>query len=371
MKLSKRELAFNAARESLLSGHRPGLTPAQPVCLGSGLVALDAIYNNENGNPQFFAGGSCCNVLTVLSYLGWSSFPMARLGKDPEGDRIIEDMKRWRVKTKFVEQDPKIPSPRIIERVFDGRRPHHRFYLKCAHGSWLPRRRPFLLKSLESIQDKMPKSDVFYFDRASPSALKTAKILKKQGAVIVFEPPRLLHGDVFARCLKIADIVKHCYRQSHKDTQPDVKIPLEIQTKGADGLRYRAEFLGYEDWKEMEAFPVLNLVDAAGSGDWLTAGLIHALEKSGTKHTPTIKKLESSLKFGQALASLNCSFTGARGMMYSLKRSHLLSLARKTIADNKSPAAVIPANLEAGLTTSLSSKCKVCLCSNQELTSEM
>ena len=128
-----------------------------PVCVGSGLVALDVIYKNNESKPKFLAGGSCGNVLTILSYFGWKSYPVIRLGTDPEGKRIIEDMKRWGIKTKFIEQESEIHTPRIIERVFSGKKPKHRFYIKCEHGNWLPRRRAYLLKVLEQIQDKLPK----------------------------------------------------------------------------------------------------------------------------------------------------------------------------------------------------------------------
>ena len=60
----------------------------------------------------------------------------------------------------------------------------------------------------------------------------------------------------------------------------------------------------------MNAFPVTNLVDAAGSGDWLTAGIIQFIGQNTLK-TPSQKKLEYALRFGQALASLNCNFVGA------------------------------------------------------------
>ena len=336
----------------------------KPVCLGSGLVALDVIYDDIDSKPKFLAGGSCGNVLTILSYLNWNSFPLARLGKDPEGNRIIEDMRRWGVKTKFVEQNSEIHSPRIIERVSSGRKPRHKFYLKCTHGNWLPGRRPYLLKSLELIQHNLPKSNVFYFDRASPSALETARILKKQGAMIIFEPPKFLHDKVFLQCLKIADIVKHCYDQSDETVGFGVKIPLEIQTKGENGLQYKARFLRHRDWQQMEAFPVFNLIDAAGSGDWLTAGLIHVLGQNGSKHIPTEKKLEFSLKFGQALASLNCNFVGARGIMYNLRKSQLFSLVEKMITVKAYPEIKLSSKSRIKSTSSISSKCKVCLCSN-------
>lgn len=334
----------------------------KPKCVGSGLIALDVIYN-QTQKPNFLAGGSCGNVLTILAYLGWSSFPVARLGNDPEGKRIIEDMKKWKVNTKFIEQETGIHSPRIIERIFPGEKPKHKFYMKCDHGNWLPSRKPFLLKSLEHIQNQIPNSNIFYFDRASPSALELAQNLKKQGTIIIFEPPKFLHDDNFMKCIQISDIVKHCYNQSDDTEKSGIKIPLEIQTKGEHGLQYRARFLNKNNWQHMDAFPVSNFVDAAGSGDWLTAGLIHVLFQNKTKSTFSQKRLEFALRFGQALASINCNFVGARGIMYNLSRSQLLGLIEKVLK-NKKPIQINFSTKNTIVNSSLAKKCKVCLCNN-------
>lgn len=337
-----------------------------PTCMGSGLVALDIIYEKSRNSPKFLAGGSCGNVLTILSYFGWNSYPMARLGNDQEGNRIVEDMKRWNVRTDFVEQDSKIDSPRIIERVLDSKTPQHRFYFKCEHGNWLPQRKPFLLKSLEIIQHKFPQSNVFYFDRASPSALETAKLLKKQNTIIFFEPPRFVHDDdVFLKCLQISDIVKHCYDQSEDTEKSKINIPLEIQTMGEKGLRYKAKFSKHNAWQEMDAYPVHNLVDAAGSGDWLTAGLIHVLFQHGTKHVPSEKRLEFALKFGQAMAALNCKYVGARGIMYNLSKQKLFNLVEQTINNKTTPVKITnTSHKNTKMESKFASKCKVCLCTS-------
>lgn len=332
-----------------------------PVCLGTGLIALDVIYSKKK-NPNFLAGGSCGNVLTILSYLGWKSFPIARLGNDVEGNRIIEDMKNWGVNDKFIEQEDGIKSPRIIEKLLNGKKATHRFYLKCIHGNWLPHRKPYLLKSLGAIQDKIPSSNVFYFDRASPSALELATNLKKEGVIIFFEPPKFLQDENFLDCLKIADIVKHCYDQSEETERSGIKIPLEIQTMGEKGLRYRTQ-LNQKSWNRIEAFPVYNLVDTAGSGDWLTAGLIHVLFHTKSKYFPSQKKLEFALKFGEALAALNCNFIGARGIMYNLPKSQLLSLVNKIMKNQQKPIA-IKNTRDIKTSSRFASKCKVCLCTN-------
>jgi len=334
---------------------------SKPNCIGSGLIALDVIFN-QNQKPKFLAGGSCGNVLTILAYLDWNSYPVARLGDDIEGNRIIEDMKKWGVKSRFIQQEIGVPSPRIIERVLNGKKKTHRFFLKCDHGNWLPCRRPYLLKSLETIQDKIPKSNVFYFDRASPSTLELARNLKKQGSIIFFEPPKFLpNDDNFIKCLQIADIVKHCYDQAQKTEQFNIKIPLEIQTMGENGLQYRARILKQRTWKKLDAFPVSNLVDTAGSGDWLSAGIIHVLFQNKSKFSPSQKRLEFALRFGQALASLNCNFVGARGIMYNLSKSKLFSLTEQILKNNQKAISInIPE--KSPNTTTLAKKCKVCLC---------
>lgn len=334
-----------------------------PVCLGSGLIALDVICDSEDSHPFFLAGGSCYNVLAILSYLGWNSFPMARLGTDPEGDMIVEDMKRWGVNNIFVDRDSGIRSPQIIERILQGKIPRHRFYLKCKHGSWLPQRRRLTIKLFDRILPKLPKPDVFYFDRADPSALKAATLFKEQGSVIIFEPPRILCDDNFVRCLEVADIVKHCYRPSHVRGPADQKIHLEIQTKGEEGLRYKAEFLDDADWKIMEALPSPRLVDDAGSGDWLTAGMIYTLWNGRSMREPSEIELERSLRFGQALASLNCCFYGARGMMYCLESSRLIQMAEAVIARDLSPTSLPP--VKSDVLPASHSECKMCFCQEQ------
>ena len=47
-----------------------------PVVVGTGLVALDIVINSDvHRPPQLWAGGTCGNVLTILSYLGWHAYP--------------------------------------------------------------------------------------------------------------------------------------------------------------------------------------------------------------------------------------------------------------------------------------------------------
>ena len=333
-----------------------------PTCIGTGMVALDAIYGSGKQPPSFLAGGSCGNVLTILASFGWGAFPMARLGNDIEGERIIEDMKKWGTKTEFIQQERDTKTPRIIERVFAGKNPYHRFYLKCEHGKWLPQKKVLTLKSMRMIRDDLPSADVFYFDRATPSACELAQYLKQRNTIIVFEPPHFLSSDLFRRCLRTADIVKHCYDNSKSLEKLDVSIPLEIQTMGKEGLQYKTNFLRNTEWKMLPPFPAHNLIDAAGSGDWLSAGMIHHLRDCKTIMAVGRKRLKDALNFGQALASLNCNYVGARGMMYCLPQETITRLAERRVEDRQ---LVIKMGSEKIRTVSrIATKCRVCMCVN-------
>ena len=333
---------------------------SKPTCLGSGMIALDVIYKEGIIKPFFFAGGSCGNVLTILSYFNWNSYPLMRLGEDFEGKRIIEDMSKWNVKNTFIEKEINIESPRIIERVFTSNKPKHYFNVKCDHGKWLPQRKPYLLKSLKNIFNKLPITNVFYFDVPTPSAIKLAQELKKQNTIIFFEPSKFIDNENFLKALRISDIVKHCYDKLDDISATNIKIPLEIKTKGDQGLYYKCKFLKQKKWRHLKAYPTTKLVDAAGSGDWLSAGLIHMLFKNNSKLLINQKQLECALKFGQALASLNCNFVGSRGIMYNMEKHKIIQLTNRLINNNVELPVIKYKKIQ--FKSKFANKCTICTC---------
>ena len=292
-----------------------------PVCSGTGLIALDVLIRGRSKSWPATVGGSCANVLTILSYLGWESYPIAYLGDDEAAKLILRDFARWRVKTSFVSLGRKGGTPIIIERL---EREHglasHKFEFTCPNcNSRLPRNRPVPLHVASKLMPNLPKAAVFYFDRVSRSALQFASLQRRNGSLIVFEPASLRTDGIFQKCLRIAHVVKYSYEQIEKirSTHP---IPLEIQTLGAEGLRYRYSLSvgSRQEWQKLPIFHVFRHVDSAGAVDWCTAGIIHFLGRFGAKSLEAVPKeqLEYGLKFGQALAALNCSYEGPRGLMY-------------------------------------------------------
>ena len=54
------------------------------------------------------AGGSCGNVLSILGYLGWDSYPVARLANDEAGAGVMHDLKRWHIHTGIFPCDQEV-----------------------------------------------------------------------------------------------------------------------------------------------------------------------------------------------------------------------------------------------------------------------
>lgn len=312
------------------------MTPShihRPQVFGTGLIALDLVVSADPETPiRAWAGGTCGNVLSILSVLGWDAYPIARMNGDPASQRIRADMRKWGVHLKFASCKPTTDTPIIIQHVLRTRdgAPRHRFSWACPHcGSWLPSFKPVTTKAVEHVTAHMRHAKVFFMDRLSRSALFLAKEAADLGAAVVFEPSAKSDEKLLSEALAIAHVIK--YSDERFAHVPGVMergsaTLMEVQTFGANGLRYRHR-LGrtVSAWKQMDAVQPGRLTDTCGSGDWCTAGFISMAAKDG--RDGLIKSgedgLVEALRFGQKLAAWNVGFEGARGGMYAIERPKL------------------------------------------------
>lgn len=345
-----------------LKVHRP-----TPFCVGTGLIALDAVANGRTNESRhkLKAGGSCGNVLTILSFLGWNTYPIARLRDDMASRELVKDMNRWGLNTSLMSFDNSGSTPIIIVKtgIDANGKAKHNYKRVCPNcGKWLPRYKAVLAKDVDSIITKMPLPQVFYFDRFSRSSIELARYSKNMGALIMFEPSKISDDKLFKEALGLADIVKYSQeRVKHADElTKDKNIPLEIQTCDAKGIRFR--FGGNIEWQEIPAYTVKELKDTVGSGDWCSAGILHLLGSNGKESFKKAGPVEvfAALRFGQALAALNCYFEGARGSMYDLSTKLFKSLLQSVIANNSS-FTVVRENIVPPSLLSISCVCPNCL----------
>ena len=301
----------------------------KPICWGSGLLALDVILNGSpNTPPKLTAGGSCGNVMTILSYLGWNSYPVARLKNNDATKEIFSDLHRWGVSTDFVLSEPTGSTQIIIHRILKNKKGQsvHRFeFRNPITGNWFPGYKPFLSKEVPELIKKMPVPKVYYFDRINRAAIDLAVEAKSQGAVIFFEPSSIGDPKLFEQCLQTTDIIKFSNERipNYKTLFKKSKVYLEIETLGKDGLNFRCTKSSQPKWTHVEPFELSDLTDSAGAGDWCSAGIINALCRHGLVGLKKkgIREVKAGLLAGQVLGAINCFFDGARGIMYSVNQS--------------------------------------------------
>lgn len=324
------------------------------VCIGTGLVALDVVLNGNPKTPaKLYAGGSCGNVLSILSYLGWKSFPVARFAENKAAAEVENDFKKWKVDTSLISKTQGGSTPIIIHRILkdNNGRPKHRFEFRDPDtGAWLPGYKPILHKEVPAIAEKQPcNPTVFYFDRVSRGNLDLAELNKKAGAVIYFEPSST--GDnlkMFKECVDLADVIKFSKDRIHNYSQlfPKQQAVLEIETLGSEGLLYRfSKSKSSKTWHYSKSHIINNVVDTAGAGDWCSAGIISKLcigGKQGLQDWDS-NTIKHALDYGQILGAINCCFQGARGVMYNMN-THELKKSVQRVKKSKAPVDIVVTN---------------------------
>ncbi len=309
---------------------------AARTAFGAGLITLDIIIKQqEHPTLAHAAGGTCGNVIAALAYLGWNTTPVGRLGDDAAGNAIRREFERLGVSARQLTREQAVDSARIVQFVVERQNGvRHRFGFSCPTcGTPFSRFRPPTIEQAETVLAKKEAPDVFFFDRASAAILAMATEFRKRGALIYYEPSGVGRPTDFTKALTVANVVKYSSDRMHgmpAELRSLKGQRLEIETQGAQGLRFR--WLGdgtAKSWQSQPAFKVRTLRDAAGAGDWCTAGFLYQLDWKNGRRFGELKgeELSSALMFGQALAALNCQHLGARGSTIDVDSMSMLSSA--------------------------------------------
>lgn len=316
--------------------------------VGTGLLTLDVVINpHARQAPRLYAGGTCGNVLTILSYMGWRALPVARLDDDTASKRVLSDLKKWKVDVRFAKQQPGASTPIIVHEITRARdgSPSHKFTWLCPRcGAWLPGYKAVVAPAALEVSARIRNPKVFFMDRVSRAALTLAEACAKSGALVVFEPSGVGDPKLFRQALELTHILKYAQERASAFATliESAGVPLlEIETRGRQGLRYvrRDDPNRAAEWREVPAFTVASLKDAAGAGDWCTAGIIHALGQKGSSELSGASdtQIGSALRLGQAMAAWACGFEGARGGMYSVGKRTFRAAVAGMLSDSSSP----------------------------------
>lgn len=327
------------------------ITSKQPTCIGTGLLALDIVMNGDPNKSKIYAGGSCGNVLAILAFLGWNSYPIARFSDTNATYELLRDLSTWNVNEDLINIEQKGSTPIIIHRILKDKDDNvkHRFEFRVpGSGEWLPNYKSVLKDEVRNIIRSKERSDIFYFDRVSSAALDLATHYKNSGAIVFFEPSSYKEDNQFKKAIAVADIIKFSSDRirNFSEKYSEKQAFLEIETLGSEGLIYRTMKSKKNDWTFLPSIRLNKIADSVGAGDWCSAGIIHMLGRTGMKglKDTTISKIEEALSFGQVLGATNCLFEGARGLMYHLN----IASVNKLIAQLRKNEDGFFSNLEYG-----------------------
>lgn len=310
-------------------------TPS-PTIFGTGLVALDIIVGARPDTPiRSCVGGTCANVLTILSYLGWNAYPVARINGDPASERVRHDLHLWGVHLDFTACGPTASTPIIIQEIRHNKtgNPTHKFSWTCPRcGKWLPGYKAITKEAVRIIDQHISHANVFFMDRLSRAALILAQKVALSGGIVFFEPSTRSDPKLFSEAMEIAHIVKYAAQRipasSEGVCQNSPSAILEICTLGSKGLIWRLKKgTKWGTWKESKATNAPYIADTCGSGDWCSAGIISQICQSGYSNLIKLSAscVSQALKYGQLLAAWNCGFEGARGGMYTVSKENFLN----------------------------------------------
>ena len=298
--------------------------------LGTGLSCLDIItYGKQR---SYYSGGSCGNVISALSFLGWDSHLISHQFSDIAGKILNTNLDNIGVKRIEVGNKPLL-TPRIVEKlnIQAGKYLGHEFLLSCPEcGKKLPKVKLISASEARKISNTLRGYNALYSDRNSPGIQILRKLFHDNGAWTVYEPNSARNIKSFITNSLDSAIAKFSFEkvpynlaEELRQKSPRYKTILIIQTQGKDGLifSYRKKDKNMSSWIHLPAQPITHLVDAAGAGDWCTAGMLMSFVTNKTKRPNYLTRNESisALQYGQALSAISCSFVGGQGLIYAEK----------------------------------------------------
>ena len=290
----------------------------EKTIIGTGIFNLDIIVVREY--PQWPAmrpfvdkevlqevGGTCGNVMCMLATMGWKVLPVACLDDSAEGWKITEDLKSFGCDCTYVTNTTGGGTTLLRcthKKDADGK---HMMSVRAGSpgGSRFPKRH-FLRARDEApafLEALAETPAVFFFDDPAAGNRALAKGLKERGALIYFEPSRIV-SNADLEAIRLSDIIKFS-----DENIPDVSFAsafpdkVFIQTMGPDGVKIKEKG---GDWYVIEGVKSNAVVDAEGAGDTFTSAFINAMADG--------KTLADAASEAMKMASESIGFLGSKGM---------------------------------------------------------
>lgn len=299
--------------------------------LGAGLMCIDIVHTQDG--VKVMNGGSCANVISVLSQIGFDCSVVRERYTDTFEQFLSKTFSNLGVR-EILYRNTSSSTPKVIEILSDTR---HEFLTYC------PRCQEKILKlhlptisEVENVIDSIREYSVFYCDRASSGIRALMDIVQANHGIVVYEPNSARNIESVMQNICHAGIVKFSAEKFSRSTAEKIRMDsggakLIIYTTGKDGLQYSHIQVNGEmsDWITVPSLFSGPIVDSSGAGDWLTAGFISELVQNcgcnDAKWFCDEKLLFNMLSQGMKYSGLCCAAVGAQGVFYSERSIHALT----------------------------------------------
>ena len=295
--------------------------------LGAGLICVDIVRNNDS--TKIMNGGSCANVVSVLSQIGYDCCVIREQYSGSFESFLSTTLASLGVKESFYNHSH-ANAPRIIENLSDY---EHRFYTTCPHcGKKILSLKLPSIADIQAIEDQLADIDVFYCDRASSGIRYLMNGIEMRNGISIYEPNSARNLKGLIATAAMADILKFSKDRIPESVAERIrseckKAKLIISTDGAKGLSFshRTDSGEMSPWITLPSVFNGPVIDTSGAGDWLTAGFLAELlrdrESISLKSLLDEKEISRMLNMGMKYSQLCCAAIGAQGVFYSPKYS--------------------------------------------------
>ena len=300
-----------------------------------GELLIDFIQNGESeqGNPLFEAnpGGAPCNVLAMLTKLGYNTSFIGKVGNDSFGSQLKNAITDVGINSDYLYMDDEVHTTLALVHTFpDGDRDFS-FYRNPGAD--------MMLTENEIPEDVIKNSRIFHFGTLSMThegvrnaTKKAVGIAKDAGVLISFDPnlrpplwktldearEQVLYGLGKCDILKISDNEiqwlsgETDYTKGVEWINRQFNIPLILVSMGKEGSR--AYYKG--DMVEAAPFIQEKTIETTGAGDTFCGCILHYILEHGLDELSK-EELKEMLIFANSAASLVTTRKGALKVMPS------------------------------------------------------
>ena len=293
--------------------------------LGAGLICIDIVHDHDR--TKIMNGGSCANVISVLSQIGYDCSIIRERYSDYLESVLSKTISSLGVK-EIIYKDSTSNTPKVIE-VLNGSK--HEFLTCCPKCGLkilklcLPTERDVTQALIDYFD-----YDVFYCDRTSPGIRIIMDRVRMNHGIVIYEPNTARNLDSLLESAKHADVIKFSKERVPPKIAERIRTTITglkviILTEGAEGLSFShvLENGKMSEWIHVPSEFNGPVVDTSGAGDWLTAGFISELIKFDGCHSKgqfySKNRLIDMLAQGMKYSQLCCAAIGAQGVFYSEK----------------------------------------------------